>query len=167
VPDDHDLDELIVRQHAVPPAEAIILVSDVAGRPGVDVYPLGRLLWAALTGSPPDPDGPVPQLEQTGSLSVALNRIVRTALAPDPAARYPSAVAMGEDLRKAMRLGEEDVVVAEEDPAGPPGPVRSGALLVAVAVLVVVAAVVVGAFASSRILDNVSPPGSSSSSGGG
>jgi serine/threonine-protein kinase len=161
--EDHDLDELIVRQHAVPPAEAMILVADVADRPGVDVYLLGRLLWAALTGHPPDPDAPVPQLEQTGSLSVALNRIVRTALAPDPALRYPSAAAMGEDLRKAMRLGEEEVVVAQPEPDEPPGPVRSGAVLVAVAVLVVVLAVVVGGFASSRILDDVSPPGTTSS----
>ncbi len=90
-------------------------------QPGVasDVYSLGCLLWASLTGSAPYAgtsdyqvvtahlEQPVPQLEPTSELAVEVNRILRTAMAKAPADRYASAAAMRDDLRRALTLSTE------------------------------------------------------------
>ncbi len=63
-----------------------------------DVYALGCLLWAALTGRPPRADAPVPQLPGNDATTLAVNRVLRRALATEPAQRYPSAAAFRDDL---------------------------------------------------------------------
>lgn len=92
------------------------------GTPGVatDVYSLGCLLWATLTGSPPYAGGsdfevatahrerPVPRLPGGGARTVGLNRVLRTAMAKRPQDRYPSAVAFREALAEvAAQPGEQ------------------------------------------------------------
>ena len=75
-----------------------------------DIYSLGCLLWAALSGAAPYAGGtdyqtvmahvekPVPQLAATGPLAVEINRVLRTAMAKQPEQRYASAAAMRDDL---------------------------------------------------------------------
>ena len=143
------------------PAAALRFVAEAA-EDEADVHALGLLLWRAVTGGAPI-EGPVPQLEQHGSMSVAVNRILRTALAENPSDRYPSAAAMRADLLHAARLGEEPLSAAP--PAAddePPGPVRSPVLVVVLAVLVVVIAVL-GGIAAPKLLDDGPSPASPSS----
>lgn len=83
----------------------------VAAGPASDVYSLGCLLWATLTGTAPyggtsnhaivdaHVSAPVPQLPGRSAFDREVNRILRTALAKDPAARYPSAAAFRDELR--------------------------------------------------------------------
>lgn len=83
-----------------------------------DVYSLGCLLWATLTGHPPyvgrtdyqlvraHVEQPVPQLAVSGRCAGAVNRVLRIALAKDPAARYPSAAEMRDELRALPRDGQ-------------------------------------------------------------
>jgi serine/threonine-protein kinase len=143
------------------PAAALRFVASSA-EDDADVHALGVLLWRAVTAGAPI-EGAVPQLEQHGSMSVAVNRILRTAMAENPSDRYPSAAAMRVDLLRAARLGEEPLSAAP--PASgdePPGAVRSPVLVVVLAVLVVVIAVV-GGIAAPRLLDHGPSPGSPSS----
>jgi serine/threonine protein kinase len=81
-----------------------------------DVYSLGCLLWATLAGRPPyagttedrivaaHRDQPVPQLLGDSLIAREVNRILRTAMAKDPAGRYASASVLRDDLRSAMNL---------------------------------------------------------------
>ncbi|MGH3335548.1 MAG: serine/threonine-protein kinase [Nocardioides sp.] len=81
-----------------------------------DVYSLGCLLWATLTGRPPYAgttedrivaahcEQPVPQLVGASLMAREVNRILRTAMAKDPAARYRSATELRDDLRRAATL---------------------------------------------------------------
>ncbi|WGY02451.1 serine/threonine-protein kinase [Nocardioides sp. QY071] len=81
-----------------------------------DLYALGCLLWVTLTGRPPyrgDSEyqliaahvrDPVPQLAGTSPMVNATNRILRTAMAKDPAERYQRAGEMSADLQAALRL---------------------------------------------------------------
>jgi hypothetical protein len=143
------------------PATSLRLVAEAADEVA-DVHALGVLLWTTVTGGAPS-EVPVPQLEQHGSMSVAVNRILRTAMAENPANRYPSVAAMRDDLLRAARLGEEPLAVAQaavEDEQ--PGPVRSPVLVVVLAVVVVVVAVL-GGIAAPKLLDNGPSPGSPSS----
>ncbi|THI94735.1 serine/threonine protein kinase, partial [Nocardioides sp.] len=80
-----------------------------------DVYSLGCLLWATITGRAPyggttdfhvveaHLSAPVPQLAGGTPYERELNRVLRTALAKRPAERYPSAAAMRDDLRSLRR----------------------------------------------------------------
>ncbi len=115
-----------------------------------DVYSLGCLLWATLTGRAPYAgtteyqiatahlERPIPQLGETGPLTTEVNRILRTAMAKDPAARYPSAGLLRDDLRRARDLPS----------TGLPGrPVRVSSVGIAVAIAVVFGLV---AFLASR-----------------
>lgn len=67
-----------------------------------DVYALGCLLWATLTGRPPAA-GEQPRLPGRSTRVARVNRVLRRALAPDPAGRYPSAAELRDDLRRAGR----------------------------------------------------------------
>jgi serine/threonine protein kinase len=110
-----------------------------------DVYSLGCLLWATISGRAPyggtsdyevvsaHLEQPVPQLAAAGPQVAAVNRILRTAMAKRPEDRYPTAAAMRDDVLAAARL------------PGAPAPIASRrrgrrlGILAAVAVLVVAA----------------------------
>jgi serine/threonine protein kinase len=110
--------------------------------PACDVYSLGCLLWATLSGAAPyaggtdyqvvsgHVSGPLPQVEPTGPLAVEVNRVLRLALAKDPRDRYPSARALRDDLVRASRMRDDARPVrpanrgaAAGSPAAPPSPV--------------------------------------------
>ncbi len=114
-----------------------------------DVYSLGCLLWATLSGRAPY-DGtsdyqivsahleqPVPQLAGTGRLVTEVNRILRTAMAKDPADRYASAAQLRDDLRRARTLPDDAVPVA-----GRPGRRPFAVLLAGASVLLVLGGVI-------------------------
>lgn len=125
-----------------------------------DVYSLGCLLWATVTGTAPYAgttdyqivhahlEDPIPQLGGPGPRVAELNRVLRTALAKDPAQRYPTAAAMRDDLRRVQTMPDR--------PAPPPPPApparRSGrtAALVVAAVLLLGGAAAGTAYAVTR-----------------
>ncbi len=85
----------------------------VATTPATDVYGLGALLYAALTARPPFEGGaavhllarvvrerPAPLTTIRPDAPAALDAICQKALAKAPEDRYPSAAALGEDLRR-------------------------------------------------------------------
>ena len=74
------------------------LLDGAAVTTSVDVHALGVLAWEMLTGSRPPRDGAQAGSGQA-SLRGDLGRIVGTATAADPTARYPSVEAFAGDLR--------------------------------------------------------------------
>lgn len=110
--------------------------------PASDLYALGCLLWTCLTGRPPyegtaaqvvmaHRDAPVPQLPDAdtgvdGGTTGAVNAVLATALAKNPADRYESAAAMREDLLEVARGGGHvrAAVTTAERPATPATVVR-------------------------------------------
>ena len=136
-----------------------------------DVYSLGCLLWATLTGRAPyvgatedqivaaHREQPVPQLLGDSPMAREVNRILRTTMAKDPAARYPSASLLRDDLRRAGTLSD----VAGSEVAGAIASRRSA--LVAAALLVAVVAGSI-AYATSTRSDEATPNPSSASSTG-
>jgi serine/threonine protein kinase len=118
-----------------------------------DVYSLGCLAWAVLSGHAPyrgtseyeivsaHREQPVPQLPGHSPLVTEANRILRTAMAKDPADRYATASAVRDDLRRAVVLPDDG-----STPPAPPRPRRTPPLVSAAVllVLVVVAAVAWG-----------------------
>ncbi len=103
-----------------------------------DLYSLGCLLWAVLSGHAPyrgtteyqvvraHLEAPVPQLSGDSPLVTDVNRILRTAMAKAPEDRYPSAAALRDDLRRTRLL-------SEVTPSPPPS--RRTPVLLAAAVL--------------------------------
>ncbi len=84
--------------------------------PTADVYGLGALLFACLTGRPPHGDGapiavvraileddPPPPSTLAAGIPRDLDAVALRALARDPARRYPSAAALGDDLDRWLR----------------------------------------------------------------
>ena len=81
-----------------------------------DLYSLGCLLWAALSGNAPyrgtteyqivsaHLEQPIPQLPGQSALVTEVNRILRTAMAKDPIDRYATAAQLRDDLRRARSL---------------------------------------------------------------
>lgn len=146
------------------------------GTPGVasDVYSLGCVLWATLTGHAPYAGGsdyqvvqahleqPVPQLDAESALDVEANRILRRAMAKDPADRYDSAAALCDDLRGSRILREDPMQPSRARSRARP------ALLVASAAgaVVVVVAGVVLALTSGDDTEPTSAPAPTSSPSG-
>ncbi len=104
------------------------------GQAGVesDIYSLGCLLWAAITGAAPYAGTsdyqivsahlaqPVPQLQPGPPAADAVNQVLLRALAKSPADRYSDAAELSRDVRAAASL-------AERSPrAGPAGDARPG-----------------------------------------
>ena len=92
-----------------------------------DIYSLGCLLWAALTGAPPyrgsDVDmavahlrAPVPQLPGDDPVSRRANAILARAMAKRPEDRYASAREMREDLAALRVLATEEEILAATSP---------------------------------------------------
>ncbi|WP_340540133.1 serine/threonine-protein kinase [Nocardioides sp. GXZ039] len=87
--------------------------------PASDIYSMGCLLWAALSGQAPYSgstdyqivmahlEGPIPQLAPTGPLASEINRVLRRALAKQPENRYGSAAALRDDLKQVLRLPDD------------------------------------------------------------
>jgi serine/threonine protein kinase len=148
--------------------------------PASDVYSLGCLLWAAVSGHAPYSgtsdyeivhahfSSPIPQLPETSQMAAAVNRVLRISMAKQASDRYPEAGAMRDDLWAALRMPEG----APETRPGPPATFaapapRSGGrrtgLIVALVALVVLAVAGAGvAYAVTR--DDDGEPSSDPSS---
>jgi serine/threonine-protein kinase len=134
-----------------------------------DVYSLGCLLWATLTGRAPYPgttedqvvkahrEQPVPQLVGGSPIAREVNRILRTAMAKDPAARYRSAAELRDDLRHAATLSdvaEGEVVISRRTSLA-----TAGLLVAVVAGLVAVAGFIPGGGDRPRVPSVAAPAG--------
>lgn len=106
--------------------------------PATDVYALGCVLVATLTGHAPyrgsdievgvqHLQAPVPQLPGSDPGTAALNRLLRRALAKDPADRHGTAAELRDELRHALDVTtHRDASLSV--PARPvPGPAGTGA----------------------------------------
>ncbi len=112
-----------------------------------DIYSLGCLLWAALTGAPPYTAAtdyqlvnahlqqPPPATGDPSPRLVEVDRILARAMAKDPSARYPSAAQMRDDVRRAAalpgpayapRVEVDRTVISGGSAATPTGPEPSG-----------------------------------------
>ena len=135
------------------------------GEAGVasDVYSLGCLLWATLSGRAPyggtseyeivsaHLEQPVPQLAGTGPLVTEVNRILRTAMAKDPADRYGSAAQLRDDLRRARALPDTGTqVTGAAAGAAPPAVDRRPLVVLAGGVILVMLIVGGIAYAVTR-----------------
>ncbi|HET9419623.1 MAG TPA: protein kinase [Nocardioides sp.] len=115
-----------------------------SGSPASDVYALGCLFWATLTGAPPfrgsdveiaiaHQQAPVPQLAGADEFTRQVNLVLTRSLAKDPRHRYPDADRMRIDLLAAAGLrssgvqpvfqpGATAVRPATPTPSGTPSP---------------------------------------------
>ncbi|WP_148612044.1 protein kinase domain-containing protein [Nocardioides rubriscoriae] len=99
-----------------------------------DLYALGCLLWATLTGHPPyrgtdveialaHQRDPVPRLVGGSALATAVNDLLTRSMAKDPADRFPDAASMRAALLAAADLPGADAPlppVVQHDPTVPP-----------------------------------------------
>ncbi|QIK64982.1 serine/threonine protein kinase [Nocardioides sp. HDW12B] len=103
-----------------------------------DVYAVGCLLVATLTGAPPYDGtdvqvamqhlrGPVPHYPEPGVVAGAVNAILQRAMAKDPRERYDSAAELRADLRRAWALAQShpgevldaDSLTSDPEPTAP------------------------------------------------
>lgn len=151
-----------------------------------DIYALGCLLWATLTGRAPytgtseyqivraHHENPVPQLPGDTPLDAEINRILRTAMAKEPQRRYADAGQLRDVLRRARAMPDTSRPArapAVADPA-PDGPRRGRLIAVSVAVIgglaiLVGVAVGMGDREPGGTFSGDETPGSPSTSSGG
>jgi eukaryotic-like serine/threonine-protein kinase len=85
---------------------AVAAAADGRCVPGVDhradIYSLGLVLYEALGGLPPTPEGGVlvPVKRCNPRVSTGLSDLIHRCLAADPCARYPDAASLAADLRR-------------------------------------------------------------------
>ncbi len=117
-----------------------------------DIYAMGCLLWATLSGWPPYAgttdfqivsahfDSPVPRIMGDSPQTQCVNRILEIAMAKDPSQRHPTAIALRDDLRYALSLPGPSAYVAMPAPPQPPRRRRgrAGTLVAALAAALVV-----------------------------
>ena len=95
-----------------------------------DIYALGCLLWATLTGRPPyrgtdlqiamqHTSDPIPQYAGAGPVADAINAVLRRSLAKEPEDRYPSAGHMRAALLKAQQLATREPLLEGDTPVDP------------------------------------------------
>ncbi|WP_051217878.1 serine/threonine-protein kinase [Nocardioides insulae] len=100
--------------------------------PRSDIYSLGCLLWATLTGRAPysgsdvevalaHQRAPVPQLVEQDAFSTLANHVLRLTLAKDPAGRYADAAALHTDLTALAGLRSTGITAGAAIPGPPPG----------------------------------------------
>jgi hypothetical protein len=142
------------------------LLSGGAAGIASDIYSLGCVLWATLSGRAPftgrkeeqiaaaHREQPVPQLVGDSPIEREVNRVLRRAMAKNPAARYGSALELRDDLRHAATLPD---VVGRERVAP-----RRAARAAAAALVAVLAAVAAGAVLAGGDAPEASKPGSPS-----
>ena len=155
------------------------------GEAGVasDIYSLGCLLWSTLVGHAPFSgtsdyqivsahlEQPVPQLDGGTTEIREINRVLRTAMAKEPAARYRDAAALRDDLRSVQRMVDEEptAVRAPLAPASPAArsrrrtiPLVAGGLVLLVLLGVAIWSVARPDPRAEPVLDPTSGPATSS-----
>ncbi len=139
------------------------------GEAGVasDIYSLGCLLWSTLVGHAPFSgtsdyqvvsahlEQPVPQLVGDTTEIREINRVLRTAMAKDPSARYRDAAALRDDLRAVQRMVNEEptavrAAAAASAPAPPPARSRRGPIALVASGLVLLVLLGVAIWAVAR-----------------
>jgi serine/threonine protein kinase len=135
------------------------------GQPGPasDVYSLGCLLWASVSGHAPYTgtsdyqvvnahiSAPIPQLPETSPMAAAVNRVLRISMAKQPGDRYRDAGQLRDDLQAALRLPEGAAATLPFAHQGQPErPRRTGLVVTLVALVVMVLTGVGVAYAVTR-----------------
>ena len=100
--------------------------------PQTDIYALGILLYQLLVGDHPFPESsnaelvvkhlqePLPYVREVRpELPAALDGVIQRATAKDPAGRYPDALSLATDFRRALQLDAELPEVPEEEMYNP------------------------------------------------
>lgn len=106
-------------------------LSGAPATPASDLYALGCVLWACLTGRPPyagtevqvalaHAQEPIPRLPGAAPFVDELNAVVARLLAKDPAQRYADAASARADLLRLERAAPPDTL--EQAPPPPPPP---------------------------------------------